>query len=100
MVTSTISYTLNRPPSDIADYHCSYAECSKRYGKRSELLRHIRTRHLYKWICEGCEKEFTRSDNLRRHKKKRLDCKGAGMQKVVLAEGASLLHLSSHTTCK
>ncbi|GJE91336.1 hypothetical protein PsYK624_074850 [Phanerochaete sordida] len=47
---------------------CTHPGCTQLFGRRHDMLRHISAVHNLEEVpCEGCRKEFSRVDSLRRH---------------------------------
>ncbi|KAK5695114.1 hypothetical protein LTR17_024616 [Elasticomyces elasticus] len=56
-------------PGRPQNHVCPYAECEKRFVRRTDLLRHESSVHLKtrNWTCHLCDVSFARKDTLRRH---------------------------------
>ena len=63
----------NEPPKIDAEegvpYSCHYPDCIKKCSTRWGLRRHLAKHQRGKPRCDGCNTEFTRSDNLLRHRR-------------------------------
>jgi len=84
-----------------AAFVCNYAQCSKQYKRKSDLLRHQRSHTGERnFTCEHCKLTFYRSDVFKRHVQRHLDAKSSSSSLSSTTEestdidtsSASLLH--------
>ncbi|KAI0763962.1 hypothetical protein BD413DRAFT_494961 [Trametes elegans] len=62
--------TVHKNPSDGGRFRCTFGQCTRHYGRKGDLLKHVISNH-WKWgyVCKfsGCHKRFGRVDLLSRH---------------------------------
>ena len=52
---------------DSKEWPCHYDGCDKSYGRRQEVIRHIREKHTILPKCSICGIELTRPEKIRKH---------------------------------
>jgi Zinc finger, C2H2 type len=64
---SEITQDFKNNEMDSKEWPCHYDGCDKSYGRRQEVIRHIREKHAILPKCSICGIELTRAEKIRKH---------------------------------